>query len=156
MLRKVGITISYFIAIVYIVSIVLPGLYCLRQGCKGPGELDAFMPAFMLTPLAAIATAFSLQNAIQQIRKRQAWSWIFWPLAAIFERCLPVKEGTRSSITFRRARCAWASTFGRDDISKILLLECRCMQADRKRPPHTIFFSGWGLLFIEGAGDYGG
>ena len=84
MLRKVGITISYFIAIVYIVSIVLPGLYCLRQGCKGPGELDAFMQAFMLTPLAAIATAFSLQNAIQQIRKRQAWSWIFWPLAAIF------------------------------------------------------------------------
>ncbi len=84
MLRKLGLTISYFIAIVYIVSILLPALYCLRQGCKGPGELDAFMPAFMLTPLGAIATAFSLQNAIQQIRKRQAWFWIFWPLAIVF------------------------------------------------------------------------
>ena len=88
MLRKLGLTISYFIAIVYIVSILLPALYCLRQGCKGPGELDAFMPAFMLTPFGAIATAFSLHNAIQQIRKRQSWSWVFWPLAIIFAMVL--------------------------------------------------------------------
>ena len=88
MLRKLGLTISYFIAIVYIVSILLPALYCLRQGCKGPGELDAFMAAFMLTPLGAIVTAFSLHNAIQQIRKRQSWSWVFWPLAIIFAMVL--------------------------------------------------------------------
>jgi hypothetical protein len=25
-----------------------------------------------------------LYNAIQQIRKRQSWSWVFWPLAIIF------------------------------------------------------------------------
>lgn len=83
MLRKVGLAISYFIAIVYILSIALPSIYCLRHGCRGP-ELDGFMPAFGLTPLGAIATAFSLRNAVQQIRKRQSWSWIFWPLAIIF------------------------------------------------------------------------
>jgi hypothetical protein len=84
MLRKLGLTISYFIAIVYILSIVLPAIYCLQHGCKGPGELDAFMPAFALTPLGAIATAFALHNSIQQIRREHSWSWIFWPLAVIF------------------------------------------------------------------------
>ncbi len=85
MLRKLGLGISYFIAIVYILLIVLPCLYCYQHGwCKGPGEGDAFMPAFALTPLGAIGTAFSLRNAIQQIRKKQSWSWIFWPLAIIF------------------------------------------------------------------------
>jgi len=84
MLRKLGLAISYFIAIVYILSILLPSIYCLRHGCRGPGELDAFMPAFMLVPLGTIATAFSLYNAIQQIRKRQSWSWVFWPPAIIF------------------------------------------------------------------------
>lgn len=84
MLRKLGLAISYFVAGVFIFSILLPSIYCLRQGCRGPGELDAFMPAFMLTPLGAIATAFSLHNAIQHIRKRQSWSWVFWPLAIIF------------------------------------------------------------------------
>jgi hypothetical protein len=42
------------------------------------------MPAFFLTPLGTIATAVSLYNAIQQIRKRQSWSWVFWPVAMIF------------------------------------------------------------------------
>jgi hypothetical protein len=83
MLRKVGLGISYFIAVVYFLSIVLPSIYCLRHGCRGP-DLDAFMPAFMLTPVGGIATAFSLHNAIQQIRRRQSWSWVFWPLAIIF------------------------------------------------------------------------
>jgi|SRR5579863_4773746 hypothetical protein len=83
MLRKLGFAISYSIAIVYILSILLPSIYCLRHGCRGP-EGDAFMPAFFLTPYGAIATAFSLYNAIQQIRKRQSWSWVFWPLAIIF------------------------------------------------------------------------
>jgi hypothetical protein len=85
MLRKVGLAISYVIAIVYILSILLPFLYCYQHHwCKGAAELDGFMPAFMLTPLGAIATAFSLHNAIQHIRKREPWSWIFWPLAIIF------------------------------------------------------------------------
>jgi hypothetical protein len=84
LLRRLGLAISYFIAIVYIITIVLPAVYCLRDGCKGPGELDAFMPAFGLTPFGAVATAFSLRNAIQQIRKRQSRSWAFWPLAMIF------------------------------------------------------------------------
>jgi hypothetical protein len=83
MLRKLGLAISYFIAIVYIFSIVLPGIYCLQHGCRGP-ELDAFMPAFALTPVGAIAAAFSLHNAIQQIKKRQPWAWAFWPLAILF------------------------------------------------------------------------
>jgi hypothetical protein len=83
MLRKLGFAISYFIAIVFTLSILLPSLYCLRHGCRGP-EGDAFMPAFFLTPLGAIATAVSLYNAIQQIRKRQSWSWVFWPVAMIF------------------------------------------------------------------------
>ena len=83
MLRKLGLAISYFIAIVYIFSILLPSIYCLRHGCRGP-EGDAFMPAFFLTPIGTIATACSLYNAIQQIRKRQSWSWVFWPLAIIF------------------------------------------------------------------------
>ena len=84
MLRKLGLSISYFIAAVYILSILLASLYCLQHGCKGPGELDAFLPAFGLTPFSAIATALSLHNAIQHIRKRQPWSWVFWPLAIIF------------------------------------------------------------------------
>lgn len=84
MLRKVGLAISYFVAIVYFISILLPAVYCLRNGCKGPAELDAFMPAFMLTSLGAIATGFSLHNAIQQIRKGESSSWVFWPLAIIF------------------------------------------------------------------------
>jgi hypothetical protein len=83
-LRKLGLAISYFIASIYVLSIVLPSVYCLRHGCRGPGEGDAFMPAFFFTPLGAIAIAFSLHNAIQQIRKRQSWSWVFWPLAIIF------------------------------------------------------------------------
>jgi len=84
MLRKLGLAISYFIASVYILSILLPSLYCLRHGCRGPGELDAFLPAFALIPFGAIATASSLRNALRQIRKRQSWSWAFWPLAIIF------------------------------------------------------------------------
>jgi hypothetical protein len=55
----------------------------LRHGCKGPGELDAFMPAFFLIPFGTITTAFSLHNAIQHIRKRQS-TWLVWPLAIIF------------------------------------------------------------------------
>jgi hypothetical protein len=83
MLRKLGLAISYFIAIVYVLSILLPSIYCLRHGCRGP-EGDAFMPAFFLTPIGTIATACSLNNVIRQIRKRQSWSWVFWPLAIIF------------------------------------------------------------------------
>lgn len=83
MLRKLALAISYFISIVYVSSIFFPAVYCLRHGCKGP-EGDAFMPAFFLTPLGAITTAFSLHNAIQNIRKRQSWSWVFWPVAIIF------------------------------------------------------------------------
>jgi hypothetical protein len=83
MLRKLGLAITYFIASVYMLSILFPSIYCLRHGCRGP-EGDAFMPAFFLTPVGAIATAFSLHNATQQIRKRQSWSWVFWPLAIIF------------------------------------------------------------------------
>jgi hypothetical protein len=88
MLRKLGLAIPYCIAIVYVMSILLPAIYCLRHGCRGPGELDAFMPAFALTPFGAIATAFSLHNAIQRIRKRQSWSWVFWLLAIIFSTVL--------------------------------------------------------------------
>ncbi|MFZ0760594.1 MAG: hypothetical protein WAM69_11630 [Candidatus Sulfotelmatobacter sp.] len=83
MLRKLGLAISYFIATVYILLILSPAVYCLQHGCRGP-ELDGFMPAFFLGPWGAVATAFSLRNAIQNIRKRQTWSWIFWPLAIIF------------------------------------------------------------------------
>ncbi len=83
MLRRLGLGISYFIAIVYAFSILWPCLYCFQHGCKGPGELDAFLPAFGLTPFGAIATAFSLSNAVQHIRKGQS-SWVYWPLAIIF------------------------------------------------------------------------
>jgi hypothetical protein len=82
MLRKLSLAISYFTAGIYILSLLLPALYCLRHGCRGP-ELDAFMPAFALTPLGAIATAFSLRHSVQQIGKKQR-PWIFWPLAVIF------------------------------------------------------------------------
>lgn len=87
MLRKLGLAVSYLVAIVYILSILLPAVYCLRHGCKGPGELDAFMPAFMLTPFGAISTAFSLRNSIQHIREN-SWPWAFWPLAVIFTTVL--------------------------------------------------------------------
>jgi hypothetical protein len=84
MLRKIALAIAYFISIVYILLILLPAIYCWRHGCKGGGDLDAFMPAFMLGPAGAVATAFTLFHSIQQIRKRQSWSWVFWPLAIIF------------------------------------------------------------------------
>jgi hypothetical protein len=83
MLRRLGLAISYVIATGYIFSILMPSFYCFSHGCRGPGELDAFMPAFLFTPLGAIATAFSLKNTIQQIRKSH-FSWAFWPLAFIF------------------------------------------------------------------------
>jgi len=88
MLRKLGIAIPYFVSIVYLLSILLPSVYCLRHGCKGPAELDAFMPAFGLTPFGAIAAAFSLRDAIQHIRKGDSRSWVFWPLAIIFAAVL--------------------------------------------------------------------
>jgi hypothetical protein len=85
MLRKLGLAISYLIAVGYFFSILLPSLYCFQHhGCRGAGEGDAFMPAFFFAPYGAIATAFSLHNAIRNIRKRQPWSWVFWPLAIIF------------------------------------------------------------------------
>jgi len=83
MLRRLGLTLAYVIAIGYILSILLPALYCSSHGCRGPGELDAFMPAFAFTPVGAIATVFTLNNAVQHIRKRQS-SWLFWPLSIIF------------------------------------------------------------------------
>ena len=83
MLRRLGLVILYFITSIYIFLIVSPAMHCLRHGCRGP-EGDAFMPAFFLTPLGGIATAISLAHAIQQIRKRDSCSWVFWPLAIIF------------------------------------------------------------------------
>jgi hypothetical protein len=87
MLRRLGLAISYLIAIGYIFSILMPSFYCFSHGCKGPGELDAFMPAFLFTPLGAIATAFSLNNSIQCIRKRES-PWVFWPPAIVFSAVL--------------------------------------------------------------------
>jgi hypothetical protein len=83
MVRKLGLAISYFIAIAYILSILWPSIYCLRHGCRGP-ELDAFMPAFALIPIGGIATAFTFLHSIQQIRKRESSSWVFWPAAIVF------------------------------------------------------------------------
>jgi hypothetical protein len=83
MLSRLGLGISYFIAIIYVLSILLPCLYCYQHVCTGP-DLDGFMPAFFLTPTGAIATAFSLRDAIQHIRKGHSWSGVFWPLAIIF------------------------------------------------------------------------
>jgi hypothetical protein len=82
MVRKLGLTIAYFLAVVYILSFLAPLLYCLPN-CDGP-VLDAFLPAAALTPFGAVGTAFSLRNSIQNIRKRQPSSWLFWPLAVIF------------------------------------------------------------------------
>ena len=84
MLHKLGLAIAYSIAIVYFLAILLPSIYCLRHGCKAPGEGDAFMPAFALIPIGGIATVISFVNAIQQIKKRQSWSWVFWPAAIVF------------------------------------------------------------------------
>jgi hypothetical protein len=85
-LRKLGLAISYIITSVYILSILMPALYCFSHGCRGP-EIDAFMPAFLLTPIGAIATAFSLHDVIQRIRKGQL-RWVFWPLAIVFSAVL--------------------------------------------------------------------
>jgi hypothetical protein len=82
MVRKVVLAIAYFIAIVYVLSIVLPAVYCFQHGCRGP-ELDGFMPAFLFTPLGALATAVSLTNSVQNIRKKES-GWVYWPLAIVF------------------------------------------------------------------------
>jgi hypothetical protein len=86
MVRRLGLSISYFISILYILLILWPSVYCFQHGCKGP-DLDAFMPAFAFTPIGAIGTAFSLRNALQNIRKKQCL-WLFWPLAIIFTTVL--------------------------------------------------------------------
>jgi hypothetical protein len=83
MLRKLALATFYVIAIAYIFSILLPAFYCFSHGCKGPGELDAFMPAFMLTPLGALATVVALLHAVQRIKNGQS-PWLFWPLAIVF------------------------------------------------------------------------
>lgn len=83
MLRRLGLALSYFVAIVYILSILLPAFYCYQHGCRGP-EGDGFMPAFFLTPVGGIATAFCLRNAIGNIRKKDSQAWAFWLLAMIF------------------------------------------------------------------------
>ena len=83
MLRRLGLAISYVFTIVYIFSILLPSLYCFRNGCRGPGEVDAFMPHLPLYSPRSITAAVSFNNAIQHIRKGQ-WFWVFWPLAIIF------------------------------------------------------------------------
>jgi hypothetical protein len=88
MLRKLGLAVSYFIAIAFIISILLPAFYCLsHHGCRGPAELDAFMPAFLFTPLGAIATAISLHHTLQQIKQKKS-PWAFWPLAILFSTVL--------------------------------------------------------------------
>ena len=87
MWRKLGLTIAYAITAIYILSIAMPAYYCYAHGCRGPGELDAFMPAFVSTPIGAIATGFSLRNTIEHIRKRH-YPWAFWPLAILFTAVL--------------------------------------------------------------------
>jgi hypothetical protein len=89
MLRKLGLGISYFFALAYIVSFVVPFsllLECVRlhglEHCQGNG-LDAFLPAAALTPFGSMGSAFALRNSIQNIKKRQSL-WLFWPLAIIF------------------------------------------------------------------------
>jgi hypothetical protein len=83
MVRKVALAILYFVSLGYIFLIVSASVYCLRHQCNGP-EGDIFMPAFFLTPLGIVAVALSLRHSIQQIRKSQPWSWLYWPLAIIF------------------------------------------------------------------------
>lgn len=102
MLRKLGLAICYALTAGYILSILLPAVYCMRHGCKGPGDLDAFMPAFALTPVGAITTAISLFHAVRQIKKGQS-SWIFWPLAAIFSVILLGVIALVAVVIFRTA-----------------------------------------------------
>jgi hypothetical protein len=93
MLRRIGLGLSYFLAITYLISFLVPLsflLYCIQlhslASCEGSG-LDAFLPAAALTPFGAMASAFSLRNATQNIRKRSRL-WLFWPLAVIFSMVL--------------------------------------------------------------------
>jgi hypothetical protein len=81
-LGKIAWGIAYFFAILYIVLTVWPAIYCWQHSCRGP-DLDAFMPAFFLSPWGAVACGFTLGHAIQHIRKKQSL-WLFWPLAIIF------------------------------------------------------------------------
>jgi len=83
MLRRVGLAICYALTTGYILSVLLPAVYCFRHGCKGAGELDAFMPAFLFTPLGAIVTGISGIHAVEQIKKGRS-PWLFWPLTIIF------------------------------------------------------------------------
>ncbi|HUO24235.1 MAG TPA: hypothetical protein VMU61_01135 [Candidatus Aquilonibacter sp.] len=84
MLRRLGLGISYFVAVVYILSFAVPFSFLLSCLPKcGGSELDAFLPAAALTPFGAVATAFSWRNAIQNISKGESL-WLFWPLAIVF------------------------------------------------------------------------
>jgi hypothetical protein len=87
MLGKAGLAISYFVAIVYVLSILFAADYCIRHGCKGP-DLDVFMPAFALTPFGAIGCAFCLRDSIRRIKARGRSSGLFWPLAFVFAAVL--------------------------------------------------------------------
>jgi hypothetical protein len=102
MVRKVAVGIAYCIAIIFVLSILWPSVYCFTNGCRGPGELDAFMPAFLLIPIGAVATAFSLHNSIQNIRKSQS-PWLFWPLAIIFGMMLLAVAAVIVTIIYQTA-----------------------------------------------------
>ena len=86
-LRKLGFAISYFVSIFTSYRFCCL-LFTVSGRIQRTGRADAFMPAFGLTPFGAIAPGFSLHNAVQHIRKRQAWSWVFWPLAILFATVL--------------------------------------------------------------------
>lgn len=83
MFHRIGLAIAYLVAGLYVFLVVSPALYCFQHGCRGPGEGDAFMPAFFLTPVGGIAAAFCLYHAIHNIRKGAPLSWLFWPLAIV-------------------------------------------------------------------------
>ena len=89
MLRRIGLAISYFIAILYILSILWPSYYCLRHGCKGPGELDAFMPAFALIPIGGIATAFCIAPRHPANQKKALMVLGFLACCNCFRDCSP-------------------------------------------------------------------
>jgi hypothetical protein len=82
-MRKIGIAVSYAIAIAYLCLILMPAEYSIQHQCSGP-DYDGFMPAFLFIPLGGVATAFALRDAAGRIRRGTSWSPVIWPLAVLF------------------------------------------------------------------------
>ncbi len=86
-MQKLGVIISWLVAVLYALSLILPTGYCLIHGCRG-AQGDTFMPAFFLTPFGILATIVAFISAVRNIKDKHPLSGAYWPFAIVFASVL--------------------------------------------------------------------